>query len=228
MHHISLVFIVFIVLVSSCKKEDKSPAVPEVKANELTDFALIPVSDATWQIHTQGILTNEGKVDTSYHAYTTITATGVDTLVNGLRFFKYNVNTQIDYKLNPPPVTNSKYNVFIREDTLARTVRIAKGDFQEAPVVSFRDEEVGSIVNEKPQMEIKYVDSIIVANQYLKRWVACNSYDRNLEWFYKSYGMCTQTGILLRDMVVQKGGQVIETVFTYKNSTQKFRNDIVF
>lgn len=94
--------------------------------------------------------------------------------------------------------------------------------------MSFRDEEVGSIVNEKPQMEIKYVDSIIVENQYLKRWVACNSYDRNLEWFYKSYGMCTQTGILLRDMVVQKGGQVIETVFTYKNSTQRFKNDIVF
>lgn len=227
MRYLSFIFLLIPFLLSSCKKEEK-PVTDLPTITTLKDFALVPVSDASWVIYTQGIITGQGKIDTSYHKYTTIESTGVDTQVNGVTYYKYNVSYEIVYPSNPPPVAKSSYNVFIREDTLARTIKIAKAGFEEAPVVSFRDEEIGTVVNQKPQMEIKYIDSVIVEKQYLKRWVACNSYSRNMEWFYKAYGVGTQTGILLRDMVVEDGGQVTKTSFTYKKSTLNFVNDIAF
>lgn len=227
MRYLAIVLTFSLALLVSCKKDNKTNPTP-VRAKPLTDFALIPVKDAEWNIHTQGIATKEGKVDTSHHTYTTITTTGVDTLVNGLRFFRYRVEHRIEYPSNPPQVPSTVFNLYVREDTAARTVFLAKPDFQEWVVVGFQDVEVGTIVNEKPEIAIKYVDSMIMEGQYLKRWVACNTYDRSLEYFYKGYGMCTQTGIALRSMIVPTGGQVMSTEFRYKNSKQKFVNGVVF
>lgn len=223
----ALFVLVFFVLLASCEKEKPSPSQPaEIK--ELTDFALVPVKDAEWKIHAQGKVNSQNKVDTSYHVYATITAMNKDTFVKGKRYFKYYMYKESIRSTNPMAVEVEPAYLFVREDTAARTVFLATPEFLENAVVYFREQESGTVVNTNPKMEIKYVDSMIMEQQYLKRWVACNSYDKNLEYFYKAYGMCTQTGIALRNMVVPYGGQVIETEFRYKNSRQKFVNSVVF
>lgn len=221
----------FALFFAACGKDEKTinvPKTPAVQGAPLTDFALIPVKDATWEIHIQGILNSDKKLDTGFHSYTLVKAMNEDSVINGLTYYLYDVRWSSYNSTGGPSMAAQHFIAYLREDTATKTLFAVKTMNEEAAVVYLHDEEPGTIVRQKPQWEIKYVDSLVVAGQYIKRWQACNSYDKKLEYLYKGYGVATQTGPLLRETIQYEGGQVISTKFTYKNSTQEFKNDVIF
>jgi hypothetical protein len=224
------VIAVLLLIATACKKEEtkvnttKTPAATGVA---LKDFNMVPIKDASWKIHIQGMYNNEHKMDTTFHAFVTVAAMDEDTQVNSLTYHKYKVNWSASNN-SGTSFTPKVFTVYVREDTPARVLYTTATLFEETPLISLRDDSVGKIVNQKPQWEIKYVDSIVMAGQYLKRWQACNSHDRNLEYLYKAYGVVSPTGPVLRSYVMYEGGQVVSTEFTYKIYTQKFINNVIF
>lgn len=219
------IILLSLLIITGCKKKEAEVKPIQVVAK---DFELIPVRDAVWKIHCTGWKNEsdvEGpideipnRVDSAVHTDFTITATGETMINNGHMYYKYNTDFIYSYSL-PFPSTlelplHYTNNIYLREDSAAKLLISDAEDI----VINLSDEEPGRKFGGHPQMEIKYVDSLMVAGMYIKRWQACNSYDKNIEVLYKAYGIGTLAGPLPA-WVIPNGAKVKHIDFTYKGST---------
>lgn len=207
-----------IVLLAACKKDDKDPVVLLPQPQPLTDFRLIPVKDATWVVHTQGIYKN-GKVDMSVHFHTTITCSGADTFTNSKRYFRYNYTNE-----------NGNGVIYIREDTAkGRLYALAPGYVApEGLVLDYGRDSIGDealVPQQWPASIVSSEDSIVLANQYMKSWEVTMAYDKTKKFFYRAYGVGGQTGIL-PSLWIAQGTQPVSLDFTYKGNTAHFDFDV--
>lgn len=217
-----------LLLAVSCKKTDDTHATPPTTVPK--DFALIPMRNATWVVHTAGWYTDPGndkpapidlikdKVDSAVHSYYTIVATGIDTMINGFKYYRFISRNLYTYNL---PISNQvvmPYRdtviFYLREDTLAQTVFLNEGN---KDVVDFdlKDQPIGTKLSIHPEYEIKYIDSLRIAGMLVKRWQACNSYDKSLEVLYKAYGLGIRTGPMPWSYT-NSGSKVRSLDFSYK------------
>lgn len=213
-----LLFLTCIVVLAACKKEDNEPVVLQPQTQPLTDFKLIPVKDATWKVHTQGIYKN-GKVDMSVHFHTTITCSGVDTMTYGKRYFRYNYSNE-----------NGSGIIYIREDS-AKGRLYAQAPGYSAPeglVLDFGRDSIGDealVPQQWPVSVVSSEDSIVLANQYMKSWNVAHAYDKTKKFFYRAYGVGGQTGIL-PSLWIAQGTQPVSLDFTYKGETLHYDFDV--
>jgi hypothetical protein len=207
-----------IVLLAACKKENNDPMVLQPPTQPLTDFKLIPVRDATWSLHTQGIYKN-GKVDMSVHFHTTITCSGVDTITYGKRYFRYNYSNE-----------NGNGVIYIREDS-AKGRLYAQVPGYSAPeglVLDYGRDSIGDealVPQQWPASLVSSEDSIALAGQYMKSWNVTLAYDKTKKYFYRAYGVGGQTGIL-PSLWIAQGTQPVSLDFTYKGETVHFDFDV--
>jgi len=221
------IFLVLI-LVTSCKKSEDTDATPP--ATVAKDFALIPMKNAIWKVHTTGWYTDpsdqtptpmdliKDKVDSAVYSYYTIVATGIDTMINGFKYYRFVSQNLYTYNLPISNQVNMPYRdtilFYLREDTLAQTVFLNQY-YKDVVDFDLKDQPVGTKLSIHPEYEIKYIDSLKIAGMAVKRWQACNSYDKTLEVLYKAYGIGTRTGPLPY-YYTNSGSKVRSLDFTYK------------
>jgi hypothetical protein len=184
---------------------------PAQMPHALTDFNMIPIKDAEWEIVTQGIY-KDGKVDMKQFFHTYISCTGEDTTAIGMKYYKYLYQNE-----------NGDGVLYLREDTASQRIyALVQGMISpEGMVVDFGLDEVGdpaSVPQQWPASLVASEDSAIVAKQYLKQWQVTYLYDKTKKFFYRGYGVGGQTGII-PSIMIAKGTQPVSIDFTYKGET---------
>jgi hypothetical protein len=213
-----LLMLPVMVCLAACQKDDEPITLPPVVSQPLTDFALIPVKDATWEVVTQGKFIN-GTVDMTKFYHTTITCSGKDTQALGLRYFRYNYTNE-----------NGAGVLYIREDTMRQKLYALAPGFiaPEGVVVDYGYDEVGdeaSVPQQWPASMVASVDSAVINKQYLKKWNLSYSYDKSKKFFYRAYGIGGQTGIIPSIFIAQ-GTQPVSVSFSYKGETLKYEFEV--
>lgn len=233
-----LLFLLTIVLtLTACKKEPVITKQPE--PNVPKDFALIPMKDAQWTVHCVGFHPGPLEADLGYDFFRDITnrvdsathidfitkATGRDTVIKGVKYYFFTNEEVLSYSLPLPAINNdvqTKYNagtLLLREDTLGKTVLMYQGNYlDDILIVDLKDEEAGKRFSGRPEMEIKYIDSLKLGNSYIKRWQSCNVVDKNMEVLHKAYGIGTYIGLLYPSLIGTFTDPK-EIDFTYKSNT---------
>lgn len=224
-----------LVLLASCKKESKVN-IPSTHYTALEDFALIPVANARWYVHTQGYVYDDGDqeirqntnkkdfyngVDTTIHFYTVINTTGLDTSIDGVNYHIYSytmkgVSTQTNPFFKP---FEKVQRLYLREDTLGQRII-----FNGKTLLDFSDNASGEAVKpfySWPEMTVQPPSNLIIANQYMKCWNVINP-NNKLEYFYKGLGIGCISGILPLGYTGDNGSQVRELDFVYKKDSLHF------
>lgn len=184
----------------------------------LTDFKLIPVKDAEWEVVTQGAFIN-GKVDMTKFFHTYITCTGKDTMALGLKYYRYDYQNE-----------NGEGVMYLREDSVGeRIFALAPGMIApEGVVMDFALDEVGDaakVPQQWPASVVASVDSAVVAKQYLRQWQVSYLYDKTKKFFYRAYGVGGQTGII-PSLWIAQGTQPVSVLFRYKGEELKYEFEV--
>jgi hypothetical protein len=228
------IFFLSLLIVSGCKKKEEDIKLTPAQIGA-KDFELIPMKDAVWKIHCVGWdfgdpafdtgspfdCLNYPSVDSALHTYFTIKPTGAMFTAEGKTYYEFAIYSEYDYSLKTPGNTpcskgyRTDQSIFLREDTTAQLLLMYGGGGTDITVVNFLNEEVGKKFSGHPEMEIKYVDSLEITGTYIKRWQACNSYDKSIEVLYKAYGIGTRFGII-PSYWFNRGSKVRDIDFTYK------------
>ncbi|WP_276131741.1 hypothetical protein [Polluticoccus soli] len=231
MKNYSLLLLAF-VFVISCKKKDEFTPNPVPEPAPLTDFLYLPVKDAEWRIHLQTTVIDDvlwcsgqkpGDRDTAVHWYFTIKSTGRDTLVTGVKYFRYDVSGDYVYTKQPCDTIwkNASFGpLFLREDTAGKKILVLGGD---EPVVDFSLESVGedaSVSQLWPASFVSGENGIIINGQKSKSWEVSYKYDKKAKFFYKGYGIGSQVGVLPRFWLTWMDPITLD--FTYKGKTNHF------
>lgn len=238
MKYLCTLFIVA-VLAGSCKKDKEQTHVTPDPV-PLKDFLYLPVSDATWKVHVQGILADPnddipdpswitpGKYDTAEHTYFTITSTGNYVDLDGLRYYVYDMDTRIVYSGNASYNKTVSDKLYLREDTLYQKIYSWRAPGVEDLVVDYSREEVGDEADVPQKWPASYIcdtNAVIIKGQAAKMWEVAYHYDKFRKYFYKAYGLGRQTGMVPRTANI-KGSEPVSLEFIYKGESNKFEFDI--
>ncbi len=226
----TLLLAAFALFLFSCnKKEALEPSKPFVPSER--EFALIPTKDAKWYVKiigseyydffypSSGSMHLQGMDDLLEINYE-ISTTGKDTIINDVICHVYQVFESRN-RLDSRSFDKRTYRYYLHEDTVNKVVRFPSGDI----AIDFRDST--NMGEKKPfftwrEQNIIPKDSLIVSGQYLKRWVMQNTYDKNMQYFYKAIGIGSMYGILYEHLFTNGLAQVVSLDFVYKRDSLHF------
>lgn len=227
------------VLISSCKKDKEQPHTTPAPG-PLTDFLYLPVKDATWKIHTQGVFADPnddkpdpkwitpGNHDSALHTYYTITSTGDNVYFDGLRYYVYDVEISTVYTRNNTYNSTTSQKLYLREDSTYQRIYSYIDKNLEEIVVDFAEEEIGDEADVPKQWPASYIsdtNAVVMNGQSAKMWEVAYHYDKYKRYFYKSYGLGRQTGMIPRSLNVA-GSEPVSLQFIYKGESNKFDFDV--
>ncbi|MCD6062258.1 MAG: hypothetical protein K0R82_169 [Flavipsychrobacter sp.] len=232
MKNYSLLLLLVVCFATSCKKDKFKPN-PVPEPAPLTDFLYLPVKDAEWRIHLQNTVIDDvlwcswqkqGERDTAVHWYITVKSTGRDTVIAGMKYFRYDVSGDFVYTKQPCDTVwkNARSGpLYLHEDTAGKKILTLYGW---EPIVDFSSEHVGddALFASKlwPASFVSGENGIIINGQKAKSWEVSYKHDKKTKFFYKGYGIGSQVGVLPRWWLGSLEPVTLD--FTYKGQTNHF------
>jgi hypothetical protein len=236
-----------LVLFAACKKEKTEPYTP-VTYNK-PDFALVPTKDAKWYIHVisdyncfpnqdPADINIEGVKDNLWNLYYVLSATGIDSSVDGYTYHIYIGTVSV---VDPPfgdttsPSERTRtmpYSLWLREDTAAQKIynwHDKDSLINEYYLVAdFSDNANKGLMTPFPTwpvMKIMRPEGYVLRGEVFKSWDMLNTVDGKLQYFYKAIGIGNPTGLLPyrnADANSKTAYQPVSLDFVYKGDSIHF------
>lgn len=215
-------FGLLIFLLVACKKENTISSVPNdnssIADSSLKDFLYIPIKDAKWVSKFYGSYLTDPNTRKEYYDEklrfdVTIETTGTDTMIANKHYYIYKGRLLTTKSNDPTYSYTMKGYVYMREDTINKKVftieKWSNSTYREFTLANY-NYNVGDAHNGAIILKI---DSIVMASQYMKRWLL--SANKSLQG--KGFG--SSTGMLNNGCPTGNAPTYVYTRFFYKNDS---------